>query len=210
MFITLEGIEGSGKSTQVKLLAEHLKQAGHSVVVTREPGGTPIADQIRKILLDANNNNLEPFAELLLYYAAREQHIVEVIAPALKAGKIVLCDRFIDASVAYQGYARELDLKFISQLNKQVLGPINIDLTILFDLPVEIGLARARNRAATLAKELREERFENERREFHEKVRQGYLAIAKQETKRVVVVNGELGVDALANEVWKVVETRMN
>lgn len=209
MFITLEGIEGSGKSTQVKLLTERLKKEGHNVAVTREPGGTPIADQIRRILLDAGNKNLEPFAELLLYYAAREQHIKEVIAPALRAGKIVLCDRFIDASVAYQGYARGLNLKFISQLNKQVLGPINIDLTILFDLSVKAGLSRARDRAAALAKELREERFENERIEFHEKVRLGYLAIARSEPKRVVVVNGALGVEELAEVVWKVVEKKM-
>jgi dTMP kinase len=209
MFITLEGIEGSGKSTQVKLLADRLKKTGHDVVVTREPGGTPIADQIRKILLDANNKNLEPFAELLLYYAAREQHIKEVITPALTAGKIVLCDRFIDASVAYQGYARGLDLKFISQLNTQVLGSTKIDLTILFDLPVAVGLSRARGRAATLAKELREERFENERREFHERVRQGYLSIAKQEPKRVVVVDGALGVEALAEKVWEVVKKKL-
>lgn len=206
MFITFEGIEGSGKTTQVKLLAERLKESGHSVVVTREPGGTPIADQIRKILLDARNKNLEPFAELLLYYAAREQHIKEVIAPALKAGKIVLCDRFIDASVAYQGYARGLDLNFIQKLNEKVLGPVKIDLTFLFDLPVAIGLSRARGRASTLTKAWREERFENERIEFHEKVQEGYLTIARSEPKRVVIVDGEMGVEELAGKVWEVVE----
>ena len=209
MFITFEGIEGSGKSTQIKLLAERLKSKGHQVVVTREPGGTPIADQIRKILLDAANKNLAPLCELLLYYAARAQHVEEVIAPALKQNKIVLCDRFVDASVAYQGYARGLDLTFIEKLGQVALKGIKIDLTFLFDLPVAVGLTRARGRASTLAKELREERFENEETAFHEKVRQGYLTLARKEPKRFVVVDGALGVEELAEKVWKVTRQKL-
>ena len=142
-FITFEGIEGCGKSTQLKLLARTLTAHGHKVTVTREPGGCPISDQVRGILLDADNSTMTPMAELLLYAAARAQHMAEIVVPALKEDGIVICDRFTDATVAYQGYGRQLDLTVINQLNQLATAGLRPDLTILLDCPVEIGLERA-------------------------------------------------------------------
>ncbi|QWV94449.1 dTMP kinase [Geomonas oryzisoli] len=188
-FITFEGVEGCGKTTQLRLLKERLESAGETVVATREPGGCPIADQMRAILLDANNSAITPLAELLLYAAARAQHVQEVIAPALKRGETVLCDRFTDATVAYQGHGRELDLDVIHQLNVLATGGVQPDLTVLIDCPVQVGLSRALSRieATTGA---REERFELESVRFHERVRDGYLALARAYPERFVVVDG--------------------
>ena len=193
-FITFEGIEGCGKTTQLRLAAERLTVAGYEVVVTREPGGCPIADEIRAILLDARNTAMVPLAELLLYAAARVQHVSEVIAPALAAGKIVLCDRFTDSTLAYQGYGRGLDKELIARLNTLAAGAVMPDLTIVLDCPVEIGLARAMARinGSTAA---REERFEQESRLFHERIRDGFLALAAAEPRRFVVIDGSRGVD---------------
>ncbi len=142
-FITFEGIEGCGKTTQIKLLEQHLTEKGFKVLLTREPGGCPIADQIRAILLDAANSAMTPSAELLLYAAARSQHVEEVIKPALADDCIVLCDRFTDATVAYQGYGRGLDLDSIGYLNQLATSGLKPQLTILLDCPVEVGLKRA-------------------------------------------------------------------
>ena len=139
-FITFEGIEGCGKTTQLQLLARRLEFGGHPVTITREPGGCPIADQIRNILLDADNRAIMPLTELLLYAAARAQHVRELLTPALEAGGIVLCDRFTDATIAYQGYGRRLDLAVINQLNLLATGGIRPDLTVLLDCPAETGL----------------------------------------------------------------------
>jgi dTMP kinase len=203
-FITLEGIEGCGKTTQLQLLAIRLEGTGHKITVTREPGGCPIADQIRNILLDADNRAIVPLTELLLYTAARAQHVKEVIAPVLEEGGIVLCDRFTDATIAYQGYGRKLDLAIISRLNELATAGIRPDLTILLDCKAETGLKRAISRINSTTG-AREERFELESLQFHQRVRDGYLGLARQEPDRFVVVNAEAGIreteDAIAAAV---------
>ncbi|MBJ6800355.1 dTMP kinase [Geomonas propionica] len=188
-FITFEGVEGCGKTTQLRLLKERLEADGETVVATREPGGCPIADQMRAILLDAKNSAITPLAELLLYAAARAQHVQEVIAPALERGETVLCDRFTDATVAYQGHGRELDLDVIRQLNALATGGVQPDLTVLIDCPVQIGLSRALSRIEATSG-AREERFELESVRFHERVREGYLTLARAFPERFVVVDG--------------------
>jgi len=188
-FITFEGIEGCGKTTQLRLLKERLQASGEQVTSTREPGGCPIADQMRAILLDAGNSAITPLAELLLYAAARAQHVQEVIVPALARGEIVLCDRFTDATVSYQGHGRGLDLDTISQLNRLATGGVEPKLTLLIDCPVEIGLSRALARIEA-GSGAREERFELESRRFHERVRQGYLGLAAAFPERFLVIDG--------------------
>jgi len=192
-FITFEGIEGCGKTTQLQLLARLLGGRGHRVTMTREPGGCPIADQVRNILLDADNRAIVPLAELFLYAAARAQHVSEVVAPALEAGRIVLCDRFTDATIAYQGYGRGLDLSVINQLNSLATAGIRPHLTLLLDCPAETGLGRAMARinGTTGA---REERFELESLHFHQRVRDGYLELARQEPRRFVIIDAAAGI----------------
>jgi len=212
-FITFEGIEGCGKTTQIRLLSAVLKEAGYRVTLTREPGGCPIADKIRAILLDADNSAMTPSAELLLYAAARAQHINEVITPALVRGEIVLCDRFTDATLAYQGYGRGLDKGTIKQLNAMATDGCSPNLTILIDCPVETGLKRARARieAATRsdASSTREERFELESLQFHQRVREGYLALAAEEPQRFIVVNGDDAMEGIAAAITTSVTARL-
>lgn len=188
-FITFEGVEGCGKTTQVKLLADRLTAHGFSVVLTREPGGCAIADKIRAILLDAENRDMAPMAELLLYAAARAQHVADVIAPALAADKIVICDRFCDATRAYQGSGRGLERSVIESLNDHACLGFSPDLTILIDCDPAIGLQRARRRIESTSGD-REERFELETLSFHQRVRHGYLQLAAAETRRISVVEG--------------------
>ena len=188
-FITFEGVEGCGKTTQLRLLKERLEAAGERVTATREPGGCPIADQMRAILLDAKNSAITPLSELLLYAAARAQHVREVIVPALERGEIVLCDRFTDATVAYQGHGRGLDLGTIGQLNRLATGGLEPRLTLLIDCPVQIGLSRALARIEA-GSGAREERFELESVRFHERVRAGYLSLAAAFPERFLVVDG--------------------
>jgi dTMP kinase len=180
LFITFEGIEGCGKTTQLALLAETLRLQGHEVLTTREPGGCPIADAVRQILLDPANQAMVPRAELLLYAAARAQHVAQVIRPALAEGHIVLCDRFTDATLAYQGYGRGLDLAMIEHLNDLAGAGCRPDLTLLLDMPAAVGLERAilRNSHGNLAAE---GRFELEAEVFHDKVRRGYLQLAEKD-----------------------------
>lgn len=208
MFITFEGIEGCGKTTQLRLLAEELERRGLNVVRTREPGGSPIAEKIRTILLDAENRALVPRAELLLYAAARAQHIDEVVAPALAAGKIVLCDRFIDATEAYQGHGRNLDRRTIATLNSLACSGVKPAMTILIDCDVETGLGRAKSRIAACDGPA-EDRFEQECLQFHEKVRAGYLEVAHREPERVTVISGTMSVDETAAAVLAAVERRL-
>lgn len=207
-FITFEGIEGCGKTTQLRLLKERLEAAGEKVTVTREPGGCPVADQMRAILLDAKNSAITPLAELLLYAAARAQHVQEVIVPALERGETVLCDRFTDATVAYQGHGRGLDLAVIEELNTLATGSVQPALTVLIDCPVEVGLSRAlaRIEATSGAKE---ERFERESLLFHQKVRNGYLALAAAFPERFVVVDGSKDVQQTGLLVEEALRRRM-
>jgi len=188
MLITFEGIEGCGKSTQIAMLAEHLQQVGQQVVLTREPGGCAIADQIRGVLLDSANSAMVPMAELMLYAAARAQHLAEVIRPALADGAVVLCDRFSDATRAYQTFGRGIDRQIMETLNDLACDGLAPHLTILLDCPVEVGLGRARQRIEATSGS-REERFELESLAFHQKVRDGYLQLAAEEPNRFVVVD---------------------
>lgn len=207
-FITFEGIEGCGKSTQVRLAAERLSRAGHEVVVTREPGGCPIADAIRAILLDARNSAMVPMTELLLYAAARAQHIAEVVEPALASGKIVLCDRFTDSTLTYQGFGRKLDRELIARLNTLAAGSIKPDMTLLFDCPVETGLARAMARINANSA-AREERFEQESLLFHERIRDGFLSLAVAEPSRFVVLDGSRSIGEIENMVTESILMRL-
>ena len=187
-FITFEGIEGSGKSTQIALLAEALKARGLPHLVTREPGGTPAGESLRALLLDSSTR-LGPAAELLLYAAARAEHLERVIRPALAAGRLVLCDRYLDATRAYQGYGRGLPLTWIESLH--ALEPLRQapDRTLLIDLDPALGLERARGRNRKAAQD--EGRFEAEDLEFHRRVRAGYLALAQAEPERFRVIDGD-------------------
>lgn len=189
MFVTFEGVEGAGKSTQIALAERWLNDSGHSVLTTRQPGGCALGLELRRMLLDSSNTHIAPTAELFLYLADRAQHVAEVIRPALAAGKSVLCDRYHDSTVAYQGYGRGLDVERLLALGELATGGLAPDATILLDLPVDIGLARARGRNAAVGAAESEGRFEAERLEFHQKVRQGFLALAGRQPDRFRVVN---------------------
>lgn len=192
MFITFEGIEGSGKTTQQRLLAERLRASGKTVVVTKEPGGTPLADRIRAILLDSSNV-IDPIAEVFLFAASRRQHTTEVIEPALKRGEVVLCDRYADSTLAYQGFGRLIDLDRLSALNEWATDALVPHVTLLFDLPEEIGLTRANSRNAAATQD--EGRFEAEDLRFHRRVREGYLAMAVAEPQRYRVIDANGSVE---------------
>lgn len=182
LFITLEGPEGAGKSTNREYLAERLREQGVDVLLTREPGGTPLAERIRELLLDSSDEPMAADTELLLVFAARAQHLQQVIRPALAKGGVVLCDRFTDATYAYQGGGRGLSIERIAQLEQFVQAELRPDLTLIFDLPVEVGLARAAARG-------RLDRFEQEGRGFFEAVRQAYLQRAAQAPQRYRVLD---------------------
>ena len=203
-FITFEGIEGSGKSTQISLLADYLIPKGIKTVLTREPGGTSIGDQIRKILLDPANKGLDHTAELLLYASSRAQHLREIILPALADGATVLCDRFSDATLAYQGYGRGLDIEVIRSLDRMVTAGIRPDLTLLFDCEPAAGIARARGRNSSKGLEA-EARFENEELAFHTRVRQGYLTLATGERDRIRIVDATPQPRAVQENVRRIV-----
>ncbi len=194
LFITFEGVEGCGKTTQIRLLAEHLRATGRSVVLTREPGGTPAAEAIRAILLDPAHEELAPVTELLLYAAARAQHVHQVIRPAVSAGAVVLCDRFADSTEAYQGGGRALSRETIEILRSIATGGTAPDRTILLDLPAAEGLARTRKRGEL-------DRIEGEPLAFHERVRAAFLEIAAREPQRVAVVGAAADVETVAGAV---------
>src|SRR3990167_3066368 len=201
LFITFEGIEGCGKTTQIRILEEQLRLRGHEVVLTREPGGTPIGDKIRHMLLDAANDAMQPLTELFLYVAQRCQHVAQVTAPALEKGKIVLCDRYFDATRPYQGVARDLDPQLLGQLHTIGTGNLMPQLTLLFDCPVEVGLERANERIARSGGNRREDRFEQEHLDFHERVREAYLEIAREEPQRVRVINAADDIETVHQRV---------
>lgn len=198
-FITLEGSEGSGKSTNLAFIHQHLQESGIDVILTREPGGTPLGEAIRELLLDHRNNEMASDTELLLMFAARAQHLEELILPALEAGKWVLCDRFTDATYAYQGTGRGIPIERIAQLESWVQGDLRPDLTLFLDLPVAQGLARAGARSAP-------DRFEREQLDFFERVRQGYLAQAASAPQRYRVVDAARTLEDVQSQIRSLLE----
>ena len=194
LFITLEGIEGAGKSTVVDFIEDFLTKEGHDVIKTREPGGTVIGEQIREILLKNENYTLTYDTELLLVFSARAQHIQEVILPALSSGKIILCDRFTDASYAYQGGGRGIDASRINLLEKWVQGDLRPNLTLLFDLDVSIGMQRTKKRSDA-------DRFEREEINFFEKIRNTYLERAKKEPQRFRIINSASSLENVKEQI---------
>ena len=203
-FISFEGGEGAGKSTQVALLAERLRLAGHDVITTREPGGTPGAMHIRRLLVEGSVDRWEPFSELLLHNAARHEHVQKTIAPALAAGKWVICDRFADSTMAYQGQAQNVDRSFVVRVNRAAAGDIWPDLTIVLDLAVADGLARARKRSDV------EDRYERMGTAFHERIRHAFLEIANDEPYRCRVIEAAGATDQVAAKVWDTMQTRLS
>jgi dTMP kinase len=199
LFISLEGIEGTGKTTQAKLLAEHLSGKGHSAVVTEEPGGTSIGLRIREVLLKVEHSEMDSLTELLLYSASRCQHIHQLILPSLEAGKVVITDRFSDSTLAYQGYGRGIDPDLIETLDRLVTGGLKPDLTLLLDIDVETGLKR--NKGANKV-----DRLELEDVAFHRKVRAGYLEIARREPGRIKVVDASGDIDEIKGKIARVVD----
>ena len=200
-FLTFEGSDGCGKSTQAGLLIKKLKKLGFNVVHTREPGGTIVAEAVRKILLDPKSK-ISPIAELFLYEACRAQHTEEIISPALKAGKAVICERYTDATIAYQGFGRNIDKKIIFQLNGIATANLNPDLTIFFDVDVKKGLSRTDKRG-------KKDRLEKESVPFYQKVRNGYLWLAKRYPERIKVIKADDTIDNIAGEIFEIVAERL-
>ncbi len=199
MLITFEGIEGSGKTTQIELLYNHLKQKGHDVIKTREPGGTAFGEALRKIFLHESLNVL-PLSELLIFMAMRAQHVEELILPALKNGKVVLCDRFVDASYAYQGYGRGIDLGIIETLNRLVTKGVRPNLTILLDCTAKKGLKRKAAFNNVM------DRFEKEDIAFHRTIKDAYLKLSREEPKRFLVIDGGDSIEDIEALIRKNVE----
>ena len=198
--ITLEGGEGSGKTSILKLMADILTQQGHQIVCTREPGGIEIAEQIREVILDRNNSSMDPRTEALLYAAARRQHLVEKVIPALEAGKIVLCDRYIDSSLAYQGYARGLGIEEIYTVNKFAIDDYMPDLTLYFDVEPQVGLARIGKDAGREVN-----RLDVESMKFHETVREGYQILVGQYPERIQVIDAGNSIEKVLADALAVV-----
>ena len=206
-FVTFEGGDGTGKSTQLKALESHLSGRGKSCLATREPGGTSLGKLIRQVLLEVGKQPIASPTELFLYLADRAQHIEETIAPAIAQGKIVLCDRHTDSTLAYQGYGRGIDIDLLRHLNDMASGGIKPDLTFLFDCPVEIGLSRtAARRLRTRSAARREDRFEREELEFHERVRAGFLELARTEPQRFRIIDASRSVAAVSQEIKTIID----
>jgi dTMP kinase len=206
MFITFEGIEGSGKTTQLNRLAAALRERGKNVVVTKEPGGTPLADRIRAILLDSGNV-IDPVAELFLFAASRRQNVMEVIRPAIARGDVVLCDRFTDSTLAYQGFGRLLTLDKLRALNDWATDSTKPDAVLIFDISEETGLSRARSRNEGAVAD--EGRFELEDLRFHRRVREGYLTLAAAEPRRYVVIDADGTADEVYERMMQALEGRL-
>lgn len=203
LFITFEGIEGCGKSTQSELLAERIEAAGHAVVRTREPGGTHLAERVRSIVLDPEIGDLNPVAELLLFEAARAQHVAQVIRPALANGSVVVCDRYIDSTTAYQGGGRGMDIELIERMHETATGGLLPALTFWLDVPLDVGLGRAASRKTT-------DRMEQESRDFHERVRAVFEELSRRYSGRFVRVDGEADVETIAESIWQRVQPRLS
>jgi len=207
LFITFEGIEGSGKSTQMLLLREYLEGQGRSVLFLREPGGTSLGEALRSILLTVGDEEISPASELFLYEACRAQLVANVIRPALSTGRIVLCDRFIDSTVAYQGHGRGLDTAHIESMNETATGGLTPDITFFLDIEAEAGLKRAWSRInkSDDAEEMQEDRFEREDMEFHRRVRRGFLEIAARE-QRVRLIDGRAEILPIHEEICAIMD----
>jgi len=198
-FITVEGTDGAGKSTQIELLVKYLQNRGFEVVVTREPGGTRISEKIREIILDVDNSEMSDITEALLYAASRAQHISQKIKPAVEAGKVVICDRFVDSSVAYQGYARGLRMSLIEDVNRYAVDDMIPDATLFFDIKPEIGIARKKNVQSL-------DRIEKETLDFHYKVYNGYKELLQKYPQRIKRIDAQKDVDEVHAQVVKVLE----
>lgn len=209
MFITFEGIEGSGKSTALNLLAEHLQNKGYSVLTTREPGGCSLGRRLRALLLDARNDSLRSRAELFLFLADRAQHVGEIIRPALDEGQIVLCDRYVDSTLAYQGHGRGMDTDQLAVVNDLAIGGLMPHLTLLLDLPIGTGLLRAGKRNQEDGTAITEGRFESESQEFHRRVRHGYLHQAAENPDRFAIIDATLPPDEVLLQCISAVEQRL-
>lgn len=205
MFITFEGPDGAGKSTIIKLVHEKLLQDGFNIVLTREPGGTPIAEKIRDIILDNSNQALDARTEALLYAASRRQHLVEKIWPALKEDKIVLCDRFLDSSLAYQGGGRNLGVENVLNINLFATENTYPDLTLFFDVSPEVGLARVSKDKKRVA-----DRLDNENENFHDKVYKTFKEIIEQNKNRIVVIDASKSIDEVVETTYKIIKERLN
>lgn len=204
MFITLEGPEGSGKTTAVEAAVKQLEKMGYQIVRTREPGGTPIAEQIRNVILDKNNTAMDPRTEALLYAASRRQHLVEKVWPALKEGKIVICDRYLDSSLAYQGGARDLGIENVLNINLFATENTWPDLTLLFDIKPEIGLQRI---SANANREVN--RLDLEKLEFHNKVRDSFLLLAKKYPERFIIIDASKDREQVAKDTLEAILSRL-
>ena len=203
-FITLEGGEGAGKSTHAVLLAERLKSLGRAVVVTREPGGSPEAEKLRQLLLGGATCRWSPLAEALLNYAARDTHMKAVVRPALGRGAVVISDRFMDSTTVYQGYAGGVDFQLLQDLERAVVGNERPQLTIVFDIDPALGLERARKRDPGTS-----DRFEGRALEFHRRLREGFLDLARRESERCVVVDATRPKEIVSAEIWETVAARI-
>jgi dTMP kinase len=205
--ISFEGIEGCGKTTQLEMAAKFLRKSDIPVLTTEEPGGTPLGRRIRKLLLNRESFDICAEAELLLFEAARAQHVREVLQPALAKGQWILCDRFSDATTVYQGFARGIDERWIKKLDDFATSSLKPRLTLLFDLPAETGLRRALQRMTNLPENAREDRFEQEGLNFHENIRKGYLSLARREPERFRIINAAADITAIHQEVCRHLET---
>lgn len=199
-FLTIEGQDGAGKSTNINVIEAFLEQQGIDYIKSREPGGTPFGETLREVLLNSNDEKIGDAAELLVIFAARAQHIEQVIDPALAKGQWVLCDRFTDATYAYQGFGRGLDLSLIKQLESNIQKSLRPDLTILLDLPVEVGESRAGQRSSP-------DRFEQQKQAFKQKVRDGYIQLASEQPERIKVVDAARDIPAVASSIQSILST---
>ncbi|RKU08265.1 dTMP kinase [Candidatus Poribacteria bacterium] len=204
LFITFEGTDGGGKTTQIQRLTADLREAGYDICLTREPGGTPISEQIRDMLLNPDHSEMAATTELLLYAASRAQHVSEVIKPALEAGKVVISSRFADATVVYQGYGRGLDLERIDRLNRIATDGVTPEVTFVLDLPVEIGLQRVQNSRGGL------DRLEREKIEFHHRLREGYQIIARQEPQRLKIIDAQVSPDQVYAQIQAIIQSLLD
>jgi len=208
-FITFEGGDGSGKTTQINALESYLRDRGREYISTREPGGTSLGKMLRQVLLQVGEQEIAPSAELFLYLADRAQHVSEVIAPAIAVGKVVLCDRFTDSTLAYQGYGRGIDLNLLKRFNDVADQGVRPDLTFLLNCPVAQGLARTAHRPVTTGQP-REDRFEREEMEFHEKVRCGFIEMARQEPERFRVIDASRSEQEVTAEVRRIIDRELD